>query len=318
MIISNIGLPNYIRSKTLENLIYNECNGLRGAIRCVVTGMREVYFKPLHDISETDLMLAYLSYNITSKMERCFGGGNLYPLRHETRRYLQNFFFNDSITNRQDLNESYKSELMQLEKSGILTNDRGAYKWTSLMAKRYFNGKIFPHRSDSGIPNTLKELIMDSLKLMSSSLLKKSKISNEFPKEATFQHLFMNALAACTPIDCQIYPEFSEIFPDLDNPSIKKIDGAIDFYIDGDLRWGIELLVKGDRIRKRIDRFSEDGKYNLLKVNDYVVLDFRPGNITKIDLHDKRITVFFFDETFSNCKCIIGNDRNPINISLSG
>ena len=181
------------------------------------------------------------------------------------------------------------------------------------MAKRYFSKLIFGYRSQTGKPTDINEFIIESLKLLPSGLLQESNISKSFPKEAVFQHLLMNAFAKCTPVECSIYPEFSEIFPEDYEEAylIEKIDGAIDFYINGDIRWGIEILVQGDRIGKHLDRFSENGRYKSLKVKDYAVIDFRFGDVTKINLYPKKITVFFHDKNYSSFKCIIGENPQP-------
>ncbi len=98
------------------------------------------------------------------------------------------------------------------------------------------------------------------------------------------------------------------------------ISGFIDFYIDGDIRWGIEILTKGDRIEDHLARCSQDGgKYAALEMRDYVVLDFRRGNIqtiSKVNRDPKRMTVIFPPNNFGKCTVIVGNSLIPFNITL--
>ena len=92
---------------------------------------------------------------------------------------------------------------------------------------------------------------------MSSNVLKNSTPLGDFPKEAVFQHLFMEGLALHTPPECSICTELSKIFPSETNVNSQQaIAGEIDFYLNGSLRWGIELLVNGDGIGEYLSRFS--------------------------------------------------------------
>ena len=121
---------------------------------------------------------------------------------------------------------------------------------------------------------------------MSSSVLKNSTLG-EFPKEAVFQHLFMEGLALYTRPDCSICPELSKVFPSSANLDTKQqIAGEIDFFVNGNLRWGIELLVNGGGVGEHLDRFSPpDGKYVPLSVNDYAIVDFRCSATNIVKTH---------------------------------
>ena len=115
------------------------------------------------------------------------------------------------------------------------------------------------------------------------------------------------------------FPELSRVFPDSPRQLDQRIDGEIDFYLNGSLRWGIELLVNGDRISEHIARFAVDGKYAALAVKDYAVVDLRcnqTGRITNVIRKPERITVFFKAGEFSSCRCIFGLDADPESIIL--
>ena len=122
--------------------------------------------------------------------------------------------------------------------------------------------------------------------------------------------------------DCCICPELSKIFPDTTNPNTQQaIPGAIDFYLNSSLRWGIELLVNGDGIGEHINRFTPpDGKYAALALSDFIVVDFRrnpTGQPTNISKHQKRVTVFFKKDDYSIANCIFGEELNVVQINLS-
>lgn len=157
---------------------------------------------------------------------------------------------------------------------------------------------------------------------MSSNQLNNSIIPeiDDFPKEAIFQHLFLAGLAAETPPYVCICSELGKRFPRSPEEKSLEISGEIDFYVDGNIRWGIELLTKGDRKEEHLVRCRPDGgKYASLEMLDYAVVDFRRGGnltISKIKLDPKRMTVVFPFDSFQTCKVIIGLNPEPINIAL--
>ena len=130
----------------------------------------------------------------------------------------------------------------------------------------------------------------------------------------------MEGLALYTSPDCSICPELSKVFPWSANTK-QQTAGEIDFYLNGDLRWGIELLVNGGGVGEHLDRFSPpDGKYVPLGVNDYAIVDFRcssSGLPTDIVKSARRISVFFKSGDFSVAQCIFGQDSESIEIHLA-
>jgi hypothetical protein len=155
---------------------------------------------------------------------------------------------------------------------------------------------------------------------MSSNVLKNSTLPGDFPKEAVFQHLFMEGLALHTPPSCSICPELSKIFPSETNLNMQQIEGEIDFYLNGDIRWGIELLVNGGGVGEHLSRFAPNGKYAPLAVNDYAIVDFRKnarGQPTQISKHPNRVSVFFKLGDYSAAQCLFGEDTDAIKINLA-
>ena len=255
-------------------------------------------------------------------MARCFGSAHSYPAGNDFKRFLKACFENkriwcDSFTNLQD-EDSYSS----LKKAGILVElPDSSFGFSSPLAKRYYFKWIFPNRSQTA-PSSLRELIRKVVSNMPSTVLKNSTLPGDFPKEAVFQHLFMEGLALHTPPHCSTCPELSKIFPhDTNLNSQQAIAGEIDFYLNGSLRWGIELLVNGDGIGEHLSRFSPpNGKYVSLAVNDYAIVDFRrnaTGQPTDISKHPNRVSVFFKNGDYSVAQCLFGEDTVAIEISLA-
>jgi hypothetical protein len=186
----------------------------------------------------------------------------------------------------------------------------------------FFFHYIFPTRKAASLPRDIFSLVKSAIQEMSSSALMKSVVHpTDFPKETVFQHEFVSGLLASLPPCCYICAELSKNFP---NDDIKdgKIEGEIDFYINGDLRWGLELLISGDNVTEHMDRFSAEaeGKYFPLQVNAYAIVDFRrssSGKPTNVLAMENRVTVFFPHGDYSVCVCRFGTNPADIYIKLN-
>jgi hypothetical protein len=320
--LSVIGLPQKMKSETLKQVIIRECGGLIGALRQSVDSLKERFAKDIQP-SETALLQHFLSNDLLSNMGRCFGDNHSAPIGNDFKMFLKKTLLDEKQTLNNLANQQDDHSYSSLKKAGILVEfPDTTYGFSSPLAKRYYFKWIFPNRSLT-TPSILPELIGNVISRMSATILKNSTRPGDFPKEAVFQHLFMEGLANLTPPTCSICPELSKIFPATSNPSTQQsIPGEIDFYLNSSLRWGIELLVNGDGIGEHISRFTPpNGKYVALAVNDYAVVDFRRNSTgrttTNISRHLNRITVFFNDDDYSIAQCIFGLDNSPVKINLS-
>ncbi|KAI3631251.1 hypothetical protein MIR68_010741 [Amoeboaphelidium protococcarum] len=320
----DIGLPANLRQhKILKYVLVKQCGGLVGALRLSIDALYMEFFSSRNDDIEEALCLQYcLSDQFVQNMARCFGSAHSYPYGNEFKRYLKECFVGQRIRYDGFSNPQDDNVYSQLKKAGILVElPDSSVGFSSPLAKRYYFKWMFPNRAQTA-PSSLRELIQKVVSSMSSTVLKNSTLPGDFPKEAVFQHLFMEGLVLHTPPNCSICPELSKIFPpNTDIDSKQVIAGETDFYLNGSLRWGIELLVNGDGVGEQLSRFSSpDGKYAMLAVNDYAIVDFRrnaTGQPTGISKHRNRISVFFKNDDYSVAQCLFGDDTAPIEIRLS-
>lgn len=49
----------------------------------------------------------------------------------------------------------------------------------------------------------------------------------------------------------------------------------LDFWINSNHRWGVELMYRGDGNKDHLSRFGKGGQYDKLNAKDYRVVDFR-------------------------------------------
>jgi hypothetical protein len=289
----------------LIDVIARDCGGLAGALQVAICQMN-IWGRNNNSFSVDEAIDAYLS--ICNDIDRCYG--NL----DEYLSDIKNTILQSEMQGCLEVSDI--SRLMF--KAGLIESPENL-QFTSPLAKRYIFKKLFPSRSMNN-PSSLIDLIKLSIKSLPSSLLSTSTITGDLPKEGVFQHLFMTALAANTRINTYICPELSQIFPMVgeDNEELARIEGEIDFFVDGNLRWGIELLVHGRNITEHISRFKEGGKYAPLKCNDDVVVDFRTGRPTKVTLHPNRVSVFFPSRDYAMCFIVYGERGLQEQLKLQG
>ncbi|KAI9092203.1 hypothetical protein DFS34DRAFT_313491 [Phlyctochytrium arcticum] len=300
---SPFGLPKNWQTDLLEQVLIRECNGLIAALRVSIDALVD---------------------SVAERMTRCFGEKQSTPVDRNLKTFLESCLLQPGrILQVASLDEEAKRHLRWLTKSGILSDtgqDETAVeiKFSSPLAKRFYTRFLFPNRSSSvALPTSLESLMKVAISRLSGSLLRQSTVDDGgFPNETTFQHLLMAAVAASTPPTCQICPELSDVFPENDKESNEKIQGRVNFYLNGLLRWGIELLVSGRGIGEHIDRFSPGGKYYGLRVKDYVVVDFRLGPVSNILRSRNRLSVFFWSLEFKTCHFVYGYDT-PLVLELS-
>ena len=321
MLVLIANLPESQHSfSSLLTLIREECEGNIAALSKAAEFLTErSKLSSTGELDESAAIQSYLSRSLLNRMDRCFGTeANLIALGDSSKDALIELLRNGSIAKVQH-NDPMISHLV---KCGVLViHDFLQILFASKLARRYFMNLFYGFRGRSN-PNSLIDLVKLAIKSMSASVLNQSVVvsTGDFPKEATFQHLFIAALAAHTTATTSICPELSRLFPSTVACEATEengiISGEIDFYLNGDLRWGIELLIRGRNIGEHVERFGDFGKYKALQMRDHIIVDFRKGPATNIHLHQKRLTVFF-DDKFETCSCVYGAENEKFELALS-
>ena len=186
--------------------------------------------------------------------------------------------------------------LSKFVRAGIL-DSRGQF--SNLAAQWYYNRHCFPSRSLT-IPDSLDDLVICAVKSLSAKRLRDTLVGG-FPKEATFQHLFNEAMSVHLPLRCFIIPEFNTFATNADG-DIET--GELDFYINGELQWSLELLRLGDKIGEHVARFDQyHGKYREVNSKSHLVVDCRgPRQGRSVQRSESRCTLYFAAD-FNTCEC---------------
>ncbi|TMW68091.1 hypothetical protein Poli38472_007763 [Pythium oligandrum] len=312
------GLHKNMQYSTLMEILIRECKGHIGALRCAIDSLSYHFSKSSPTLAE--VLQFYFSSTFLGYMSRCYGSKHTSPTIPALQQFLIKCLVRDPTAGPiylQQLSQEDESYLKRLTKAGIVTTDRGGFvRFMTPMSERYYTQWLFPYRA-AGNPTSLQELVRKALSSMSASMLRQSVASaRDLPKEATFQHLFLTGLAHHTSASCFICHELSKVFPAEPN---ELTNGQMDFHLNGDLRWGIELLVDGKGIGEHMRRFAPGGKYAALGAAQYVVVDLRgneSGRVTDVVREEHRISVFYKLGDFSSCRCIFGMEEDPRPIVL--
>jgi energy-coupling factor transporter ATP-binding protein EcfA2 len=180
------------------------------------------------------------------------------------------------------------------------------------LAFRRFWDYLFPDRAIKD-PESIDDLIVRAITtfhlkdVIDSSKASCAEANVGVPKETCIQHMFFAGLTQSLSPTTEVVAEMSAIFPVLDGES----PGELDFYVNGKLRFGIELMRNGDKLLKHLLRFREGGKYFTPHVKDYRLVDFVPAGFKPKgkSWHANRIVVEFSQDFHG---CVVRKDRDTV------
>ena len=87
------------------------------------------------------------------------------------------------------------------------------------------------------------------------------------------------------------------------------VSGELDFFINGELKWALELLRNGSKLGEHIQRFHpSSGKYLNVPANAYLVVDCRGPRVREVQQMDERCTLYF-SEDFRTCICAMRHEQ---------
>lgn len=242
--------------------------------------------------TEEDAMSHLRSQIFVSKLDRCFTKPKTLPLNVKEAIFDSLMGASMSTAPVPSSDEAY-----QFVRRGLL-NEYGGF--SCLAAHRYYNTYFFPGRAITA-PASLDNLVIEAFKSMSKHRLQASRDGGNFPKEAALQQLFNEEAN-------RLLPPRHSLIPELNTKATKNgvlVTGELDFYVNAELKWSIELLKEGIGIGAHLARFHRTtGKYREVDTREYIVVDLRgprtPGRGVN---QDPNRCTFYFGEDFSVCIC---------------
>ncbi|MBX9702542.1 MAG: hypothetical protein K2X39_00165 [Silvanigrellaceae bacterium] len=143
------------------------------------------------------------------------------------------------------------------------------------LIRRAFMYVAFPPEFQEPYPsnNNLYQFVKDCLRQFRTKSF--SETLSIFPEtnfpESKFNVEFFYVARKLLGTRGKIDPEVGKVFL----IDVESKSPAVDFYINGDLKWAIELMVEGDRLREHLGRFRSEGKYIAIPRSDHIIVDFR-------------------------------------------
>jgi len=71
----------------------------------------------------------------------------------------------------------------------------------------------------------------------------------------------------------------------------------LDFYVNGNLQWGIEILCEGIDVNGHLKRF-ETGSYSKIPFKQWIILDFRHKSRTVKKKQDEKVWHVFYTDKY--------------------
>lgn len=289
-IISKFEQSSFLLSQEVKNWIVNNCMNHPGLISRTLDEIKTKY----QGIGKT---IGGVSLDLNNKIYQFLLSSSFHKSIIDSRAAPEIDKFDDSekrildhITKYQKLDVDYGEDTTvhyTLVKRGFLiaTNTTKGNDMTYQFSfpsplylrcyyiQRYHRGSVLEDFLVTPTEKGFEDLIVGSLRNfrpsnLASEFSSKSSLNEAIrPYEALWQQEFYYAASGARG------PKFV-------SPNVRgalEIQGFVDFYINDDFRWAIEMVSEGDRLQEHLDRFTVNGKYgNLLEiVSKWCVIDFR-------------------------------------------
>jgi len=191
-------------------------------------------------------------------------------------------------------------------------NNSGALAFASpLHAKCYFIDRYASRRPDLAHSLGFEEFIVEAIRLMNPEQLKKSISLGKDNKllERQWQMEFYRVSTSLLSANHFISPDVGTYY---------DCAGYLDFYIDDDLNWAIELLREGRNIENHKKRFQPGGQYYSMmdNIKKWIIIDFRAADKLIKNFHSNLVHVGYTAD-YKQAVITWGNEKQQ-QISLIG
>jgi hypothetical protein len=210
------------------------------------------------------------------------------------------------------------TQWLSLIKKGVVTEQESCLRFSSRNARvlymMYFkDAKVRAPQEPTNLQSFVKEAIarFSYARLMKNFTKRQGETKNRL-KEAAWQSEFYHVGVSLLPVQHTLSPEVSRVF----NDSVHQ--DAVDFYVNGSLRWMIEFTSESDRLQEHLDRFLLGGKYQNLPRKDWLIVNFtsKQPQASTINMHDNFWHVMYNPEDMSSVT-VYCKSAAPFPISLT-
>lgn len=263
---------------SIQRAIFNLTGGHAGLCRLILSSLRN-RFRDFNDTTVVD-MLRYLASselrNSITDYSRAFYWISDWKPNNEEADFIRNILL--SIQTKAPFNIDYDSNIIckNFVKSGVFARVDGKTQFTAPIMRIILSHRLFTCpvslRTPLSLLTTFENFLLQTIERMSPSKLSKSlgkghESSNSYLYERGWQMEWYRAATTIVPTEASVSADVGPVF--------EKSAGFLDFYVNRDLCWGVELIREGDRLLEHAQRFEEGGDYADIPLNDWAIIDFR-------------------------------------------
>eukprot|EP01124_Arcella_intermedia_P034487 TRINITY_DN8560_c0_g1_i4.p1 TRINITY_DN8560_c0_g1~~TRINITY_DN8560_c0_g1_i4.p1 ORF type:complete len:473 (+),score=67.24 TRINITY_DN8560_c0_g1_i4:373-1791(+) len=295
---------------TTERL-WNATLGHIGFIRLGIEAIRDHFLDQVKmglvwdDSASAKYLLSKFFYN---KLSDCRAVPKGWVFSNDEKVFLDSILLSSEskITRPLQSNKAQKKINRDMIKRGIVFDDGISFVLSAPILKMLLTRQLHGVSERSFTRKQIDEFVIETVKRMRPDQLKNSFSvgKDSYLLERQWQMEFYRAATFVLDVDHFISPDVGS-------------EGWIDFYVDDDFEWGIELLREGYKIGQHASRFENEGVYDSLKLKKAIILDFRRAS-KEPQLRKYCVPIFYimYSENFEEVT-IKSKGRETITFSLA-
>ncbi|KAF8430341.1 hypothetical protein EV426DRAFT_708519 [Tirmania nivea] len=286
-----IGSPNFEIPQSVQDAIFSLTGGHAGLCRTTLRYLRHNYRDgPAATVTMLrDLTSADFKINLTkTRAFHWIQNWNPSPTETELLRRILLLCDAESCVSVDLIADPATYNFVR---SGILTMVDNKFQFSAPIMRMILIHRLFtaPGGSLRSESISFQEFLIRTIERMDPSMLQTSLGLRQTSRllERTWQMGWYKAATTAVPLHATVSADVGAIFGSV---------GYLDFYVNGDLNWGIELLREGDRMKQHAKRFIEDGAYAVIPLKEWVVIDFRHHSKAVQDLRPNFLYALYEDD----------------------
>ncbi|CAG8554230.1 3495_t:CDS:1 [Acaulospora colombiana] len=257
--------------EAIEDAIFRLTNGHPGLCRFILDSLH-TRFK---DGASTVEMMRYiaspsLGNNITSG-SRAFYWIDKWNPTPEEAEFIRNKLLINRVGSSFPVNYESDAIAKSFVRIGLFAMDSGKIQFTAPIMRIVLSYHLFTSSGLKSYTTNFDEFLLRAIERMRPSRLYRSlgrgrSESDSRLFERSWQMEWYHSATSVVPADTLISADVGPVFGSA---------GFLDFYINGEVCWGIELTREGERLKEHAERFEEDGEYAEIPLKKWAIIDFR-------------------------------------------
>jgi len=268
-------------SPEVAKVIYSCTSGHPGLFRTCLNSLAEK-FTPIRqskkEVSDGDKISYLMSHEFKHRVSLTRAVNPPLSFESPEREFIDKLLRNDTMLMPEKPQD--ENTCLYLIRAGIFARNNDRLSFPAPLLRMIYMQRLHSSTVPTEGSEHLEPFIIESIRRMDHRTLRNSLGVGTDDKilERGWGMEFYRTSTSILTASHSISPEVGRTF---------HSQGLMDFYIDGSLKWAIELLREGDRAKEHQDRFKPGGMYYIMRdnINEIVLLDFRSKPIKKMRNH---------------------------------